>query len=138
MAEETATAQEMWHLVHYDRPWTLNAERAGGERGIGGHLGRAALTETWKHAFAVLARQAKIPPLAWARFEVWPFYRAGTPMPDTGNEAPAVKAAIDGIVAAGVLPDDAGPFVHHIGYNPPQVSPNGRDALILDVIGERA
>lgn len=54
-------------------------------------------------------------------------------MPDTGNAFPAAKAAIDGLVDAGVLPDDNGRYVHALTFLAPQAA--GFDALELHVTG---
>ncbi len=40
-------------------------------------------------------------------------------LPDADAIAPMVKAAIDGLVDARILPDDSGQYVHLIGYGRP-------------------
>ena len=52
------------------------------------------------------------PPLAvFARA----YYKKGT-LPDSAAISPMVKAAMDGIVDAGILPDDGPKYVHLTGY----------------------
>jgi hypothetical protein len=123
-----------WHLTHRARPWLLNSERAGSSRGIGGTFGRASLTTEWRNAFALLAAADKVPPLRWASIEVAQLCRDRR-MPDIGNCSPAVKAAIDGLVDAGVLEDDSTGHIAHLDYLPPRVV--GYDALTLKVAGPR-
>jgi hypothetical protein len=53
---------------------------------------------------------------------------------DTGACAPEVKAAVDGLVDARVLPDDTGDHVLLIVYTPPVfVGTNGLRLLIEEV-----
>jgi hypothetical protein len=53
---------------------------------------------------------------------------------DVGACNPAVKAAIDGIVDAGVLPDDSSKFVRSLIYLPPQ---NDKNSLVLYIRGAK-
>ena len=52
--------------------------------------------------------------------------------------APAVKAALDGIVDAGVLPDDGPAFVWAVTYRAPFRSARKQNALILTITEEPA
>lgn len=72
----------------------------------------------WRDAGCVLARAAKIPLLSSVTVAAWGVYPTRT-MPDAGGIAPSVKAVLDGIVDAGVLPDDRPPFVVCESYYPP-------------------
>jgi len=113
--------------IHADlRPWTTNAERKHGHWGA-----RAALVSTWRQYFALKARG--IPPLEWAHFEVQPFQKGGR-LQDTGACHPAVKAAIDGIVDAGVLVDDSPEYVKSIRF---LATERGKDGLTLRFWGDR-
>lgn len=86
-----------------ERPWSLNDERAG-------HWSaRADRTKRWRHAFAILARaegrdvELEVPVV----IEATPLGVRG----DAGNHLPAVKAAVDGLIDAGLLDDDSPHYV---------------------------
>jgi hypothetical protein len=117
----------IWELEYRARPWLLNEERAGGRRGAGGQYGRARLTREWREAFANLCLEIQVPPLEWFTVEAIPICRDRR-RPDVGNIFPAVKAAIDGLVDAGVAPDDTDAFLHALTFRP---------ALILGFAGVR-
>lgn len=119
-------------LTHYERPWTLNTERAGGKRGQGGKFGRAALTKAWRAEFRKLAENMGIEPMTQITVIAQPFTRNRV-MPDTAACVGSVKAAIDGLVDAGVIPDDGPHIVTEITFLAPQ--PTGIDALQLIVSG---
>ena len=121
-----------WLLTYEARPWLLNAERSGGGRGVGGHFGRAALVSEWREAFAQLALVHHLPPLEWVSVEFLQICRDRR-MPDIGNCFPAAKAALDGLVDAGIIPDDKDPYVQHFGFVPPQNL--GYNALAMRVEG---
>lgn len=75
------------------RPPTHNAE-------VRAHrMHQHSTTREWRNAFQWIAAVQRVPRLE--RFEVYatPLVRNRRSMPDTGACAPAVKAAIDGIVA---------------------------------------
>jgi hypothetical protein len=124
--------ERSWLLTHRDRPWLLNEERAGGTRGVGGHYGRARLVKAWRDAYAGLCLEQRVPALQWVKVEALQACRDGR-MPDIGAAFPAVKAAIDGVVDAGVIPDDNAAYLHALTFLPP--SNMGYDALILRVTG---
>ena len=86
-------------LSHFDRPLTTNAERV-----INFHE-RAEIVRIWRHAFNMLAREAKVPRLGLVHVTVQPRLK-GKRSQDVGACLPAAKAAIDGIVDAGVIEDD--------------------------------
>ncbi len=88
-----------WTLTHYDRPWTSNAQRQMN------HYRQAELVKEWRHAFATLAREAKVPALGAIRITAQS-HLVGRRSRDWLAEAPAIKAAVDGLVDAGVIPDD--------------------------------
>lgn len=111
------------------RPWTTNAERAGHR------WTRIEKTREWRLAFQLLSSELRPPRLAWCEIiaEPWLLNRRG--MQDTGACHPAVKAAVDGLVDAGIITDDTPDIVRKITYLAPQT---GRDALTLIVTGEKA
>ena len=119
------------YTLRYERrPWTLNHERQGEG---GGKYKRAQWVREWRKKFAELA--ADLAPLRTAAVTVLPEVRNNV-MPDTGACIGAVKAAIDGLVDAGVLPDDGPRYVRSLTFLAPVVT--GVDALVLCVKGERA
>lgn len=121
-----------WILTYQARPWLLNAERAGGNRGVGGHYGRAAKAAEWRQAYAGLCLEEKVPALQWLHVEALQTCRDRR-MPDIGACFPAVKAAIDGIVDAGVVPDDDSRYLRQLTFTAPACT--GTDALVLRVSG---
>jgi hypothetical protein len=123
----------MWTLTYYKRPWTLNSERAGGRRGLGGHYGRATATKEWRQAFKLLAIEAKIPKLKSVDVEIQPISKTRN-FADVCSCIGAEKAAVDGVVDAGVLPDDSGEYVTSVKFYPPVKG--DKDALVVTLIGE--
>lgn len=119
--------QVFYRLEFNQRPWTTNAERAGNR------WERASLTKTWRHAFELLAKSEKIPPMAWISVTVEPYQKNGR-LQDVGACNPAVKAAIDGIVDAGILPDDSSQFVRSLIFLPPK---RGKDSLVIYIRGAK-
>lgn len=114
------------HRLTYEaRPWTLNVERQGNR------WGRAALVAEWRTTFTWLALNAHMRPCQSIAVTVWPELRHGGGVPDTGACVGAAKAAIDGLIDAGVLTDDGPTHVRRLTFMAPIVS--GRDALSLDI-----
>jgi crossover junction endodeoxyribonuclease RusA len=103
-----------FYLEYQSRPFTTNA--------IYGRLNRhdrAALVKEWREAFCLLAREQKIPELGAIRVFAWPVLRDRR-IQDVGACSPAVKSAIDGLVDAGVIPDDDGRYVTMIAFGRPE------------------
>lgn len=85
--------------THFARPLTLNAERKGSQ-----HWSRTReQTRAWREAFWALGAQTRH---RFRRAHVTVEVVIKGPMQDTGACFPSVKAAIDGLVDARVLPDD--------------------------------
>lgn len=87
---------------HHDRPWSLNAERSG-SRGHGHWSATGKKVKEWREAFYVLGLQNR------ERFQaahVIVEIAMKPPLADTGNAYGTVKACIDGLVDAGILPGD--------------------------------
>ena len=100
------------------RPWTINAER----RGATHWTKTRALTAEWREHFWALGAQSR------ARFdsahvEVEVVMRA--PLADTGACYGTVKACIDGLVDARVLPGDGPECVLSITMHAPQRAAKG-------------
>jgi hypothetical protein len=111
-------------ITHHARPWTLNRERAGHWR-----VHRAA-TEEWRAQFGWLALAEKAP--AFARCAIDVHVTVGRPpVADTAACIGAAKAAIDGLVDAGRLPDDGPDVVVRLTFHAPQRT--GKDSLTIVV-----
>lgn len=115
-----------YRLEFAERPWTTNAERAGNR------WKRAENTKRWRKAFTRLALTSSMPRLAHATFIAYPYQHGGI-LQDVAACNPAVKAAIDGIVDAGIIPDDTPNYCRNIIFMPPQ---RGKNALVLHVVGQ--
>ncbi len=111
------------------RPLTANRVR----RIVNRHQ-LAALTCAWHDAGTVLARANRIPRLDGVHVYAWGRYPDGRSLPDADAVAPAVKAVVDGIVAAGVLPDDKPPHVQAVTYCAPVVAPGLPPALVVRLV----
>jgi len=70
--------------------------------------------------------------MKWINVTVQPFQKRGR-LQDTAACNPSVKAAIDGLVDAGIIPDDSGEFVRMITFLP---CVRGDDQLTLIIEGE--
>lgn len=86
-----------------------------------------ATRETW----AWLAKAQRIPALDRIRVDVTPLHRDGRSPQDVAAAAPAAKAAIDGLVDAGVLTDDDQHHLVCITFWPPVIC--GVDGLELTI-----
>lgn len=116
-----------WTVTYDAKPWTANQDKNLH------HHARADKVAEWRKAFWGLAGQAKIPTLAHVGITVRPYYRRWNgKFPDPASCAPAAKAAIDGLVDAGVMPDDGPQYVAWVKFLP-AVMDAGRDALALVV-----
>lgn len=91
---------------------------------------RGELTRLVRETFCALARQGKVPALPAAHVTARPYQRRGV-LADPGGHQPAVKAAVDGLVDAGVLRDDAGPYVASLSHLPPLRASGATDELEL-------
>lgn len=107
-------AHRLWTIRDTTRPISLNAERSAHWRVH--RRTTAEAVERW----AWLARQARIPHLAAVIIEAHPTYKGRKQ--DAGNCYPTVKAAIDALVAVGVLDDDTPDIVRAITLHAPDPS----------------
>lgn len=115
----TREARE-WTLIHFDAVPLLNAERSGHWRE------HRETTRAWRQAFKILALAQKIP-LLDAIEVVVTHERKTKRSVDCAAAAPAAKAAVDGIVDAGVLVNDTPVFVRRITFEAPVVT--GQEGL---------
>ncbi len=113
-----------YRLLILQKPVTTNRERAGNR------WERAKDTKHWRVIAKLSA--AKIPPLKTMNVTVQPYQKKGR-LQDTAACNPSVKAAIDGIVDAGVIPDDSGEYLPKIIFLPCK---RGEDSLELLIQGE--
>ena len=111
------------------RPWTTNAERTWHYRK------RAKVVKDTRERWVILTRQAAVPRLEKIRVDVVPLAKDRRWRPDVGACYPAVKAAIDGMVDAGVIVDDNPEHLSSITFHSVQVC--GRDGLRLVVTEEQ-
>lgn len=114
-------------LSYPKRPLTTNAERSGNR------WTRAASVKEWREAFAWIARKERVPSMEWINVTVQPFQKRGR-LQDTAACNPSAKAAIDGLVDAGVVPDDTGEYVRQITFLP---CVRGDDQLSIIIQGVR-
>jgi Holliday junction resolvase RusA-like endonuclease len=97
---------DSWALTHYARPWSINVERRWHPHK------RAAYVKEWRQAFYHLAHTYKLPtPVPRPVSIAVCVALKGKRTMDAGNYFPCVKAAVDGLVDAGVLPDDTPTWV---------------------------
>lgn len=114
-----------WVLEDTEKPWTTNAERTW-------HFHkRARMVRDCRERFAWLAIESRVPHLQRVNVQAVPLTANRRGLQDVGACYPAVKAAIDGLVDAGVLIDDDPTHVRSIQFFAPQVI--GRHGLRLIV-----
>lgn len=109
------------------RPRTLNAERRGH------HMAHRKATKDERLAWGWAWRAAVPVGTALARVRVTAQPVLSGPMQDPGNCYPSVKAAIDGLVDAGVIEDDTGEHVAAITLLAPIRCRPGEDRLDVSV-----
>lgn len=114
-------------LVHHAKVVSLNAERSA-------HwTKRHELTQSWREAFYFLALQARHDPFEKPVVITAQPYQAKNTLADAGNALPSVKAGVDGIVDAGLLPDDSPDWVSALLLMAPK---RGDDGLVLYLVEE--
>lgn len=101
--------QKQWVITNPQRGWSLNAERTWH------YHKRNNEVKKWRAYFKEQAELLGIPRLDKISVEV--FSTFGTrALQDPGNNMPAVKAAIDGLVDAGIIDDDIPECVEYITF----------------------
>lgn len=99
---------------------------------------RADFTASWRMQTGWRAREAKVPALGPSRvvaeLHMVPRRRVRI---DPANYAPTAKAAVDGLVDAGIWPDDSSGWVTgpDMRLGPPVKLP-GEEALVLHIYGQ--
>lgn len=111
-------------VTYWQRPVSLN--RSYGHS----RYERTAHVIEWRNAFAWMAIQSKFPKLDVVDIIVET--QMSGRLQDIGNCYVSAKAAIDGIVLAGVIPDDTGAHLRRLTFLAPErIPPNKKDALTL-------
>lgn len=113
-----------WVLTHPARPWSINVERRWHPHK------RAAAVKLWRTAFYHLAVAHQVPPATGPLQMVVHVRLRGRRTMDAANYLPAVKAAVDGLVDAGVIPDDSPQWVSRYVLHAP-VNEQTWDGLTL-------
>jgi hypothetical protein len=95
-----------WTFTIHGRAWSANHDH---------EIGRWGVTEQraqWKKSAFYLAKHTKIPPLRSARLNLKIHLRNGRRAdPQNYPSGSSLKGLIDGLVAAGVVPDDRPPYL---------------------------
>jgi crossover junction endodeoxyribonuclease RusA len=116
----------MWTLLYPHRPWTTNADR-----NLHPHQ-RAKRIKEWRKAFCQLATEQGIPLQRKIAIMVTPIL-PDRRIQDTAACNPAAKAAIDGLIDAGVIIDDTKEYLEFILFKPCEYR-KGEPGLMLEVI----
>ena len=99
-----------WYLEDNVRPWTLNSERRW-------HWSkRASVVKGTRERFFWLAKEANIPKLEVINIDVVPLITNRSAVADVAAHYPSAKAAIDGLVDAGVISDDDDRHIAKISF----------------------
>jgi crossover junction endodeoxyribonuclease RusA len=126
LPDTVAETLRSWQLTRAGRPVPMNEYRKLHWTARRDH------DQMWRADFAWLARAQKIPPLEVVTIQVVQTCRPGVTMPDPGACYPTAKAAIDGLVDAGVIPDDSGAHVRYLGFGAPARSDRDRFVLVVE------
>jgi crossover junction endodeoxyribonuclease RusA len=112
--------------LHGERPWTSNAERRWH------HMERARRVKDMRESFGWMAKAQGFPKFKTVHITATPLAKNRKNMMDVGACFPAVKAAIDGLVDVGVLPDDDPRYVQSLKFNATEVA--DVDGLRLEIV----
>lgn len=117
-----------WTVTDRERPWTANAERTMH------YQKRARLVREARTRWAWLAMAAGIPFMERISVVAQPLSKTRRWRPDVAACYPTVKAAIDGLVDAGVIVDDDDQHLIAVTFLP--VRYGSIDGLTLTVVEE--
>jgi len=96
------------------------------------HMVRAKITKEWRKAFCELAQAAMIPHMEQVEIIIQPYVLNARYRQDVAfGCAPLAKAAIDGLVDAGILIDDHAQIVVKLTFLAPKY---GKDGLSLTIV----
>jgi hypothetical protein len=118
--------ESTWTLIIQGKLFTLNTERGWH------HHKRAKFVKQWRTASCVEAKAAKVPKMKSMEITFIPYRANRRNMADTGGHFPVAKACIDGLVDAGVIPDDGPEYVTSLTFEAPRVD-GGEDRAMLIV-----
>jgi crossover junction endodeoxyribonuclease RusA len=117
-------AEHRIDIIAPSRMLTINAERTI-------HwTARAAIVKLWRQAGWAEALQAKLPRLQAAEIDAYPVQKGV--LADAGAHAPVVKALVDGLVDAHVLPDDSPAYLRALRIHPPTRGKPGVTLVVTD------
>ena len=91
------------------------------------------LKQAWRLKGMAAARQAKVPRLSQAEIHVRVWLSRGI-LQDAGNAFPTAKSIQDGLVDAGVLPDDGPEYVRYLGFHAPERGEDRVEITIVEVV----
>jgi len=114
-------------VTFMEKPWTTNAERRQKHWSQ-----RAKITARWRHAYASVIKMlldCGYPTAQKIGVTVIPHQEKGK-MQDTGSCYPSAKAAIDGLVDGGLIPDDGPQYVDYVLFQAPV---KGEHAMTLTI-----
>lgn len=114
-------------LTHRARVVSLNAERSAHWRQ------HRQTTAAWRQAFQLLAQAAHHPTFDRPVLITAQPYQQRNRLQDAGSCLPSLKAAVDGIVDAGVLPDDSPAYVAGLMILAPMRGPDGLTVTVEEV-----
>ena len=110
-----------------DAPLTTNRERTLNR------YERAKIVKEWRTAAWVWAIHHHVPAFEWATIEV-EIHQARGVLADIGSHWPTVKAVVDGLVDAKVLPNDTPKHLRGYAQHPPQRAK--ANAVVIHLTGE--
>ena len=117
-----------WEIIDYERPWTMNSERQWH------YHKRARMVKDVRERFHWLALEQKIPKLERITVDATPLLKSKNAVPDVGACYPSVKAAIDGLVDARIIPDDDYKCVVRLAFHAPEfIDKDGLKIVIEEI-----
>jgi len=115
-------------LTYEVRPdFTLNKERTVH------HMKRAKVVKEWRAAFCEIAQEQMVPRLEQIEVIVQPYVLNARYRQDVAACFPVVKAAIDGLVDAGVLIDDNANIVKKLTFLAPEFGKDGLELTVVEI-----
>lgn len=121
------------------RHWTIDVNVCGRPLTLNGvhkmhPIAATKARHIWRDAATYLARAARIPAIAGMDVEVQAHYPNRAHWADIDGTAITVKGIIDGIVLAGVVPDDSPRWFHRLTILSPVLSPGDPAGIVVRVI----
>lgn len=131
MCKRLGDHRRHWTLVAEGaRPLTVNAVAKMHRFAWAAHTAQVRQEWGW------LARAEKLPRLAAVTIDATPLHLDYRSPQDCAAMAPHVKACVDGLVDAGVIPNDSPDFVWAITFHRPRVcGTNGLELTIYEAAG---